>query len=190
MKKRVYIILILLTGFAWVGRAQEGWTSQDSTWLQRVLSGEEPLLLNEETLKAIRAGTLLFPGFSTRDSLLSTGRELPIVDAFDDIASPEARDTFPSHLPPGVYFLYGLTENPSPPTTTSDRYLSVRNTEELKALEKLTPRKSTVDDPTILRYGSHSFYAEDILQTLFRPTHRARKHNAKHANARKTYNQY
>ncbi|MDR2470069.1 MAG: DUF4858 domain-containing protein [Tannerella sp.] len=204
MKKRVLITALFLTAFAWAGRTQEGWTAQDSTWLRRVLSGKEKLQLNEETLKAIRAGTLLSPGFPTRDSLLAIDRELPIISAFGDIASPQTRDTFPSHLPPGVYFLYGLRGNPSLPSSAPSPYVSERdiaaarsnlrfsaqNVEELKRLEKLTPRKATVNDPATLRYGSFSFSGDDLLQTLFRASHRAKKRNAKRAGASKIYRQY
>jgi hypothetical protein len=156
--------------------AQEKWTQQDSVWLQRILSGEEKLQLNEETLKAIRSGTLVSPGYAGETPLLSSDRELPFLKSFDDIAPEEDSEVSPFDLPPSVYLRYGIRIKDSVMPVSCSMMLSDKNVAELKRIAASTPRLSTVDDPSTIRSGvSAGFSFEDILCPIFQPSYRAKK---------------
>lgn len=190
--ERYYFLLLLLglqTGASFL-YAQDKWTKQDSIWLQRVLSGEEKLLLNDDAKKAIESGNLLSPDPYVKEQMKMKSAELPIMKSFEGITAPESiRKLKPNELPPPVYKLYGLDAEDSVPDTKRSITFYDKTIIELKALDVLTPRKATVDDKTTLRYGSGgSVNAEDLLRTIFWPSHRAKQRNKKNANAYKTYN--
>jgi len=167
------------------------WTVEDSLWLQRIHNGTENFHLNEATQKAIESGTLIRDPF-TSIPLRIHPSELPIIRSIEGITAPENRPK-PYELPVSVYRIYiqNLDMKDSFPIIRQEA-ISFGSLESFRALDVLTPRKATVDDPTTLRSGSvgSGFSAEDILRTIFWPSHRAKKRNAKNANAWKTYNEY
>jgi len=168
-------------------------TAQDSLQLVKILVGKDSVLLNDATRKAINAGTFIRNPFAP-EQLKSSPLEIPIIKSFEGVTKPESnRLKEPYELPPSVYMLYMLQRPDTVPMIRKEAYtFSPKTVEELVALEKLTPRKATVDDPTTLRTpgAGGSFSAENILRTIFWPSHRAKKRNAKNANAWKTYNEY
>ena len=183
-----YYILVFIICMSTQIKAQE-WTKKDSLWLKRVLSGEEKLQLNDETKRAIESGTLLSPDLSIQEQMKMNPVEMPIIKSFEGITAPENRKKQPYELPPPVYKLYGLDAKDSLPDAKRSVTFYGKTIEELKALDKLTPRKATVDDKATLRYGvGGSVNAEDLLRSIFWPSHRAKQRNRKNANAYKTYN--
>jgi hypothetical protein len=181
---KFYLLLFMwLLPFAGI-RAQE-WTKEDSVWLQRVLSGKESLQLNEETRRAIEAGTLIATP-ETKMPLRESPSQLPIIKSFEGLTAPDSR-LEPHKLPPSVFRQYDMGVTDTVTEIPRNMPMSKNNVAGLKALDRLTPRKATVDDPATLRYGAKAFSAEDILRSLFRPSHRAKKRNAKQADAWKTY---
>ena len=182
--------MIVFWGLCMAAYSQE-WTAEDSLWMQRVQEGTETIRLNEATRKAIESGTLIRdPMFSKQ--LKSNPPEMPIFKSFEGITAPDNK-LKPQDLPVSVYkrYVQNMDMKDSLPVIRNEAFsLSGKQIEELKALDKLTPRKATVDDPFTIRSGaSGSFSAEDILRTIFWPSHRAKKRNAKNANAWKTYNE-
>jgi hypothetical protein len=181
-------VLVVLLPFGVEVCAQE-WTPRDSAWLQRVLSGKEELHLNEATRKAIEAGTLISTDPNPAIQMRLSPLEIPFYKTVEGVTRPKTGQVKPQELPPPVYRLYGMEQKDSLPDISRSVKFYPKTVNELKNLDLLTPRKSTVNDPATLRSGAHGFSAEEVLQTIFRPSHRARKRNAKHANAWKTYNE-
>ena len=167
--------------------AQE-WTEQDSIWLQRVLNGTEKIRLNEETRKAIESGMLIHDPTVIQQLKISP-KEYPVIESFEGITSPEVNRKPPSDLPPAVYRLHILHHKDSLPDINNAFKIHAAKLTEFKILHERTYRKATVDDPMTIRPSGGSFSAEDILRTIFWPSHRAKKRNAKNANAWKTYNE-
>ena len=191
MRKYNCLFIIVFWGLCIAVYSQE-WTAEDSLWMQRVQEGTKTIRLNEATRKAIESGTLIRdPMFSKQ--LKSSPSEMPIIKSFEGITAPVNKPK-PQDLPLSVYKIYvqNLNMKDSLPVVPKMALsLSAEQIAELKNLDKLTPRKATVDDPLTIRSGaSGSFSAEDILRTIFLPSHRAKKRNAKNANAWKTYNEY
>ena len=168
------------------------WTVEDSLWMQRVQNGTEKIRLNEATRKAIESGTLIRDP-AVPKQFKSSPLEMPIVKSFERITAP-ANQLRPQDLPVSVYKIYiqNLNLKDSLPAIRPEAFgFSAKTGADLKTLDKQTPRKATVDDPFTIRSGaSGGFSAEDILRTIFWPSHRAKKRNAKNANAWKTYNEY
>ena len=153
--------------------AQE-WTAEDSLWLQRVLNGTEQIHLNEATQKAIQSGTLI-RDHSITEQLQVNPSEMQIVKHFEGITTTEIQRNYPVDVP--VW---------APRINNNAFTFSAKTIEEFKALDILTPRKATVDDRSTLRSGSIGISFEDILRTIFWPSHRAKKRNAQNADAWKT----
>jgi hypothetical protein len=193
---RRYGYLLLALGLCSVIniRAQE-WSAQDSAWLRRILSGQEELKLNDATRKSIREGTLIStdpaPG---KMPILSAPPELPVTKAFENITIPKTQKKSMTELPPSVFILDGLNMGDSLQCTSSSilphATTTPRSVVELKQLDALTPRPAAVGEQYAPRAGGASFSAEDILRTIFWPSHRAKKRNRKQATARYNYNQY
>ena len=166
-------------------------TAEDSLWIQRLQNGTKSIRLNEATRKAIESGTLIRNPFDTQPMKMHPS-ELPIIKSFEGITAPENRPK-PQELPVPLYNIHVHNQYLQ---FRKDSFPEIRkeaagfNMGDLKALEKLTPRKATVDDPTTIRPASAGFSGEDILRSIFWPSHRAKKRNAKNANAWKTYNEY
>lgn len=190
MERRYVLFLVLGLQVCITASAQKDWSAKDSLWLQRVLSGQEKLKLNEETLRAIRSGTLIKPAL-TPDQMKHSPLELPIVKSFDSIIQPENHRAL-HLLPPYVFSLYG-PENHS----ATDPYrgtnkaggmmLSEKQIEEMKRLMKMNVKKATADDWQTLPVPSISFDAEGLARTVFWPSRRAKKRNAWNAQAYKQF---
>ena len=173
----------------------QDWTAEDSLWMQRIQNGTETIRLNEATRKAIESGTLIRDPLNTKE-LKDNPPEMPVVKSFEGITAPDNKPR-PQDLPVSVYKIYVQEQFAK---YYQDSLLDIRNEAiglnvkmigDLKNLDKLTPRKATVDDPFTIRSGaSGSFSGEDILRTIFWPSHRAKKRNAKNANAWKIYNEH
>ncbi|MDR0349420.1 MAG: DUF4858 domain-containing protein [Tannerella sp.] len=188
MKRYYYLLLLLSLHTGLFLYAQGEWTKQDSIQLQRVLSGEETFQLNDAAKKAIESGTLLFSDPYGNDQMKMKSAEWPVMKSFEGITAPESgRKLKPAELPPSVFKLYGMDQKDSLPDATRSTVFYSKTVEELIMLEKLTPRKATVDDKTTLRTG-RGFDAENILRSIFWSSHRAKKRNRKNATAAKTYN--
>jgi hypothetical protein len=194
MRKYYCLIFVVIMKSNTVIYAQD-WTTQDSLWLQRVLNGTEKIQLNQETLKAIESGTLIREPDVVIQPQINPS-EMPIIKSFEGVTGLK-NQVLSTEMTTSEYYLYGMDhiaalmggnqiltpkKNISPFT---DKTIS-----ELKWLDKLTPRKATVDDMTAVRSGSVGLSFEDILRTIFWPSHRAKIQNAKNANAWKTYNEY
>ena len=190
MRKYYCLVFIVLLSPTMAVYSQE-WTAEDSLWIQRVRNGTETIRLNVETQKAIESGTLIRDPFTTKQ-LKAYPSEMPIVKSLEGITAPENKHK-PQDLPLSVYKIYvqNLNFKDSLPLIRQEAIsLSAKQIEGLKALDVLTPRKATVDDPSTLRSGSTSTSFEDFLRSIFWPSHRAKKRDAKNANAWKTYNEY
>lgn len=181
----------------WLVQAQHAdeWTKKDSLWLEDVKSGKVKLKLNDATLRAIQSGTLIAPEGISEDGYKHVPSKIPITKSFTHIhplksLSPNlspgmrwlqyhklaASDTLYirpvdiKELPPNVFIHY---EPEYPPELDLASFrLYNKNKEELNAL---TPA------------GIYTFSAEDFLRSIFWKSHRAKKRNAKKANAWKTY---
>ena len=181
----LFIIIVLESGV--VIYAQE-WSAQDSIWLQRILNGTETIRLNEATWKAIESGTLIHDPIM--ELLKASPKEIPINQSFEGITSPASQRKQISELPPAVYLLQILNHKDSLPDVRQATTFNAATIHDLKMLDAVTHRKTTVDDPfTIRSGGSGDTSFEDILRTIFWPSHRAKQRNAKNANAWKTYNE-
>ena len=193
MNKYNYLFLLVVLNSGITLYAQE-WTVQDSIWLQRVLEGNEKIRLNEQTLKAIESGTLIRDPSLLPKEFKTSPSEMPIIRSIEDIKPSELPQPIqPLNLPVAVYHIYVLQQPVNLPTINKEAYtFSEKTIIELKTIDALTPRKATVDDPSTLRTpsGGVSVNYEDILRTLFWPSHRAKKRNAQKANAWKNYNEY
>jgi hypothetical protein len=200
MRKYYCLVFFIVLKSGAVMYAQD-WTEQDSIWLQRVLNGTEKIQLNEATRKAIESGTFIHDPAVVKQLKISPAKT-PIVQSFEGITAPESRKTERtplSELPVSVFKLYDLGQNDSltgrsqiaMPAGSTATTFNQKTIEELKLLDKFTPRKATVDDKTAIGSGGGSidFDFENILRTIFWPSHRAKKRNAKNANAWKTYNE-
>ena len=193
MRKYYCLFFIVFVGSRLVIYSQE-LTVEDSLWIQRVRNGTENIRLNEATRKAIESGTLIRDPLSTKQLKVNPS-EMPIVKSFEGITMPENR-LKPQDLPASVYKIYVHNrylqyQKDSLPVIRQEAIgYNAKMMEELKALDLLTPRKATVSDPATIRSGGGGFDAEGILRSIFWPSHRAKKRNAKNANAWKTYNEY
>lgn len=187
MERRYVLFLVLGLQVCITALAQKNWSAKDSLWLQRVLSGQEKLKLNEETLRAIRSGTLIKPAL-TPDQMKHSPLELPIVKSFDSIIQPESHREL-HLLPPYVFNLYGpenhsATDPHKGIKTERGMMLSERQIEEMKKYLKKSVEAVMKDlnvNPSI------SFDAEDLARTVFWPSRRAKKRNAWNAQAYKQF---
>lgn len=158
-------MLICLNGTEYV-YAQ--WTEKDSLQLQHILSGKEKLQLNEETMKAIQAGTLI-----NTDKPVGTMRMAPAapIPFYKDFSSYVHRaDTGMKvvdyrSMPPALFMKYG------------PQYV-----EELRVF-KIMRQQIRQEFPKSFS-GSLSFSVADLTSRK----HRVRKRNAKRSGTWKNYN--
>ena len=192
MRKFFCLYYVILFGSGMVVHSQENWTAEDSLWIQRIRNGTEIIRLNEATRKAIESGTLIRDPFTTKP-MIANPSEMPIIKSLEGVTAPENKPN-PYEIPLAVYKIYiqNIDMKDSFPVFRQEA-ISFGSLAELKALDMLTPRKATVDDPTTLRSGSIVGGGADFdgfLRNIFWPSHRAKKRNAKNANAWKTYNEH
>ena len=170
----LFLMIFFNTGMAVY--SQE-WTAEDSLWMQRVQNGTEQIRLNDATRKAIESGTLIRdPAISKQ--LRSSPSEMPIVKSFEGITAPDNKPK-PQELPLSVYKIYVKNVN------IKDSLPVIRK--EATGLGIVYGGSKDVDRGVGVRI---IFDAEGILRSIFWPSHRAKKRNAKNANAWKTYNEY
>ena len=183
MKRYYYLFFVMALKFGAVSYAQESqeWTTQDSLWLQRVLDGTEKIQLNEKTQKAIEAGTFIHDPTSVKQMKINPAK-LPIIQLFEGITAPESQHRQPHELTVSVYGLSVVEQKDPLPDVSRATALHSRIVDDFKML-------GTRGEGTSGSGASVSFSAEDGLRTIFWPSHRAKKRNAKHANAWKTYNE-
>ena len=185
--RRYYCLFLMIVMKSGIVIYAQQWTKQDSIWLLRVLNGTEKIQLNEETRKAIESGTLIHDPTVAKQLIISP-KEFPVIESFEGITTPEFNRKLHVELAPPVYRLYLLNHKYLLPDGRRATIINVATIDDLKMLDAVTARKATVDDPFTIRSGGGSFDFEDILRTIFWPSHRAKKRNAQHANAWKTYN--
>ena len=158
----------------------------DTAWLCRARSGE--LELNEETLRAIRSGSLLSPA-SAVPALRHSPADLPLVISFDSIRPTGGPTARPDQLPPAVYRLYEPAALPQPTAPMGSYMLSAATVSDLRALRRIGLRRAGHVGTGMLPMGlSIPVNFENMLRFVFWPSYRAKKHNARHAQAYKSYN--
>ena len=187
MRRYYCLVMMIVCKSGMVIYAQE-WTEQDSIWLQRVLNGTEKIQLNKETQKAIESGTFIHDPTISKQMKVSP-QDYPIIESFEGIIKLESHYKHPTELPPAAFRFFVFYPFDSLPDISNATKLSDANMAELKILLEASYKKATVDDPFTLRQGGGSVSFEDILRTIFWPSHRAKMRNAKNANAWKTYNE-
>ena len=157
----------------------------DTAWLRRARSGE--LELNEETLRAIRSGSLLSPA-SAAPALRHSPADLPLVISFDSIRPTGGPTARPDQLPPAVYRLYEPAALPQPTVPMGSYMLSAATVSDLRALRRIGLRRAGHVAQGMLPMGlSIPVNFENMLRFVFWPSYRAKKHNARHAQAYKSY---
>ena len=157
----------------------------DTAWLRRASSGE--LELNEATLRAIRSGTLLSPSPAAA-ALRHSPADLPLVITFDSIRPTGGPTARPDQLPPAVYRLYEPVALPQPNAPTGSCALSAATVSDLRALRRIGLRRAGHVAPGMLSTGiGIPVNFENMLRFVFWPSHRAKLHNARHAQAYKSY---
>lgn len=157
----------------------------DSVWLERARSGR--LELNEKTLRAIRSGTLLSPS-PAAPALRHSEVDLPLVITFDSIRPAGGPTARPDRLPPAVYRLYEPAALPQPTLPTGSCALSAATVSDLRALRSIALRRAGYMAPDMLPAGiGIPVNFENMLRYVFWPSYRAKKRNARHAQAYKSY---
>ncbi len=168
MRKRVFIILLLFTPF--IVQIQAQWTERDSLWLQDILSGEEPIRLNPEIMRAIESGTFLGIDLPSPGFILSPS-ELPLMRYFPGIAPPDStmQEIDYSNMPPSVFMRYG--PKATLPVELGSFFISDA---EREYLHMITP-------------GGLKFCAECFMRYIFWKSERAKVRNRRNANAWRNY---
>jgi hypothetical protein len=199
--KRILLMLAISVSSGELLFAQ--WTKEDSTWLGNVLSGKEELHLNQETLKAIRSGTLLNIGAPATKPFMSPS-ETPILRDFDLTSTTDSAlfmrlpgELDPDAMEPYLYFKYFFMFAKLPPIKEKKvipgfdlHGVNLRK----GALSPTDPRAGV----NILNgsQGGSSISAGAVVSgdfqaaitSILSPSYRRRLYNRKNANAWKTYN--
>lgn len=183
MRKRMYLLLILyLLG---MGTTYAQWTKKDSLRLDRILSGKEEFHVNKEALKDLDLTTPLGePDFTKAKPMMSLEspslkiiNTLPKVSRSKNFAYPQmsfGRDS--TQVVCRIIRPYNIStkynDDPIPIVKTS-------------IMSRAKPYNRNAQNPN-MSLGV-SFSMEDLLESVFWKSARAKKHNAKNANAWKTY---
>ena len=178
MRKYYCLFFAVFLGSHWAIYSQE-LTVEDSLWIQRVQDGTENIRLNEATRKAIEAGTLIRDPLSTKQ-FKTNPSEMPIIKSFEGMTMPENRPK-PQDMSIAVYKIYVQNLN------LKDSVPAIG--------QGATGFGAVYGGSEEIGKGvgvgvSIGFDMENILRTIFWPSHRAKKRNAKNANAWKIYNEY
>lgn len=203
MRKRMFILFVICLQHSGVVVAQ--WTKNDSVWLEKVLSGKEKVRLTPEARKAIESGTF-FSNDKPKKNMHASESELPISKDFSEYLHSDSTRKEMNYLevPPSVYKLQDF-EIDEKIKIKKEAYMIApkKDTLYVKHYHKLgklpvsfstyaEQLKSNVPDgqrPTSVNVSVRAtFSMEDILQSIFWKSARAKKRNRKHANAWKTYN--
>lgn len=201
MKYITYTLFVCL--FPAIVHAQ--WTEADSLHLQELLSGKEKIRLNPEFQQAIENGTFLSTDQPSAP-MVSSPLQLPITSDFSEYIQC---DTFRlkancDSLTPAAYLLQNFKHPPSLSVrkqayTTSNPL--IRRGEirfgKLPVYGKITTGNLFLEE---VKDGQHrggflatiriDFSMEDILETIFWKSARAKKRNRKRENTWKFYNDY
>jgi hypothetical protein len=175
------------------------WTPTDSLWLQNVLTGKEELRLNEETMRAIRSGSLINLG-NPSSSFLQAPLEFPLARTFgikaESIKNIQS-GLNPDSLDPYLYFKYSFIFADLPPIVEKKPIpgFDMRGVNFTK--NPLNPVEANRGVTIMQTYGERPFEGisvrvtmdfNDLLSRIFSPTYRRRMYNREHANAWRTYN--
>jgi hypothetical protein len=177
------ILLSLSTSFA------QKWNKEDSVWIQNYIEGKE-LKINEETLKAIKEGTLIAPSWMKDEN----GNFKKLIKDFEEASKLDSayiERVDPLTMPPAVFALYVLYMDKVDSLNAEQTImLSVDEKEKLgkivpsDANQTISLMHSQIRGQTGVISG-HDF--NDILSTIFSPQYRQLKHNRKYATAYKNY---
>lgn len=187
MNKREWIICLLL--FHTFFLCGQKVLKPDTALLNKIFSESNEIELTPEAKEAIRKGTLISPGFKVPEL---RQKDKPNSLFMPEIELPEERhwELNPERMPSYVFWLYDEHSGDS-----TDIRSFVIDEEMMELIRNLYPgirlrsfALYTMDRTMMLPGITFFFNAEDILRTVFWPTHRAKKRNAKHANAWKHYN--
>lgn len=188
MKRRFYLVCFLLLLGTIAVYAQ--WTAQDSIKLQKFLSGEKELKLNREETKHIQLETPSLNNLFNQSPLMDTEKPslkfntyLPTY--FSDSTIRKKKIYLTLH-PYSIFTRYD--EDPSGCTYPMAVKFDLRNGTVKGGRQAI--RTNGITSKLLAPVGpgiSYSFSMEDVLQQIFSKKGRARLHNAKHANAWKTY---
>ena len=140
---------------------------QDTLQSKRVPLEQEEPKLNKETLEAIRKGALIGP---------EPERKKIKFPVDEDGIRALAGDGMKENLPDSV------TEQETSGLRVNQRVLN-----EVAGLSRVAHRKTTVNDDKEMAYPHVRLSFEDILRTIFWPSHRLKMRNKKRAKAYETY---
>lgn len=187
MEKKIYIaLLVCLLGIL---PAYSQWSKQDSINLQKFLSGEEEIKLNEEAIRSIRFGMPkkqlpgMQPMMNVEKSSLKFREDLPALFT-DSVIKYRARltlipynistkyDEDPIYMPKNV-FTQSLKAS-----MNLNKPFDIRNTRPSAGPHSIQPRGLGISVPVDFNH---------ILSYWFSKKYRTRAKNAERANAWKTY---
>lgn len=167
MKKQLIVyVLFCLSGTQYLS-AQ--WTTRDSVRLNNILTGNDTIRLNPETMDAIRRGQLINPERPNTPHM-GVSPELPIIKNFDeyllDKDSTGMRSKNWAQLPPTLFIRFYNPEMPEERYTVNQAFLFYKGSEEMT-------------DPSGGPLASGDFVHP--LNMLFSPTYRQQERNSKKA---------
>lgn len=188
MKSIGIVILMSLSG---ITTANAQWSKQDSVRLQRFLSGEEELKLNDNAVKSIRFGIPKeqLPGFepmmSTEKPVLQFKEDLP--DIFTDSLAKYRQ--MPTLHPYTIFTRYNEDPIHAPDNCFSRSWASKLYPNNQNAFDIHMQRVSAGRNSSSPIGPGISFQADfnHILSYLFSKRYRTQIRNSKNANAWKTY---
>lgn len=160
------------------------WTEQDTSRIEDVQTGKQKIKLNQETLRAIQSGTLInFDSPKPANQPKPYRSKTYITKDFDLKAVPGIpRETMDALLIPQQAKDSSLNIPPRVFSQLSFNYLPAKEIRAFKVSSKSDNLKATP--------AGFSFSAEDLLQSIFSKSGRAKRRNLKKANAWKTYNNF
>lgn len=186
MQRRLMITCLFLLPFVWAYSQKV--SVEDSLRLKKIFSESNEIELNEETKEAIRKGTLISPGFKLPELMQEkkgTGLLMPEVER----PKENNLENNPLLMPSYVFWLYEASNEGDSIQNIRSFALNYKEMEYIRSLLPGVQLGSFGLYTEFYRPGATFFFsAEDILRTIFWPTHRAKKRNAKHANAWRHYN--
>jgi len=146
---------------------------KDTIWIDNGQMDKQKICLNEETMRAIQSGTLInFDSPKPVTKPRPYRMKIAITKDFGlkPVAGLPMEITDTLHIPPSVFAKLKFS------------FLPVKEVTGFKVSSKSDELRATP--------AGFAFSAEDLLQSIFSKTARAKKHNRKHATAWKTYNNF